>query len=72
MTEKTRYVINTTVQEMNEYFEQRHREEKKSIGWFIWFEGSRERIFLGPEKPNLEIGDRVKISIEKIDETSHS
>ncbi len=38
--------------------------ERKNIGWFVLFEGSNEWKFLGNEKPNLQVGQKVKIRIE--------
>lgn len=50
-----------------------HRDERGEfgvqyhpIGWFVLFEGSRERLFVGHEKPrDLNVGDVVWISIQK-------
>lgn len=36
-----------------------------SVGWFVTFEGSRESLFLGIEKPSLAKGDEVEITIRK-------
>ena len=38
--------------------------ERKTIGWFVQFEGSHEYTFLGFEKPNLQIGQKITIRIE--------
>lgn len=38
--------------------------ERKSVGWFVLFEGSHEWNFLGFEKPNLQEGQKVTIRIE--------
>lgn len=43
---------------------------KVSRGWFVQFAGSYESLFFGQEKPNLEEGDKVKISFEKIKENT--
>lgn len=40
--------------------------EKANLGWFVRFEGSWESIFLGDTKPAFVVGDRVKISFEKV------
>lgn len=37
-----------------------------SRGWFVQFQGSYEALFFGREIPELEEGDFVKISFEKI------
>jgi hypothetical protein len=41
--------------------------ELPNNGWFIHLEGSRESLFLGAEKPPFEVGDLIKISIEKVE-----
>lgn len=40
----------------------------KELGWFVLFEGSRERLFLSPPeiKPELEIGQAVVITIATV------
>jgi len=38
----------------------------ESIGWYIWLEGSYESICVGQQKPELQVGDRVNITIERI------
>lgn len=38
--------------------------ETENIGWFVLFENSHEWLFLGFEKPNLTVGQGVKIRIE--------
>lgn len=38
--------------------------EREDIGWFVLFENSHEWLFLGFEKPQLEIGQQVTIRIE--------
>lgn len=39
--------------------------QSTSLGWFVTFEGSRESLFLGLEKPSLAKGDEVEIIIRK-------
>lgn len=39
----------------------------ESLGYFVLLEGSHEAICLGTEPPELKVGDRVKITIEKED-----
>lgn len=41
-----------------------HRVE--SLGWFVTLEGSYEKVCLGPERPDLKAGDRVKVTIQKV------
>lgn len=38
---------------------------RENLGWSVLFEGSHERLFLGYEKPDLQAGDPVRITIEK-------
>lgn len=38
----------------------------RSLGWFVHFEGSRESIHFGFEKPDIEVGDKFKITFEKV------
>jgi len=43
-----------------------HPVYKTSQGWFVLFEGSRERLFVGDSKPaDLNIGDKVMIAVMK-------
>ena len=39
--------------------------EKAALGWYVLFEGSHEKLFLGWDRPELAAGDKVKISIER-------
>lgn len=41
---------------------------KEDRGWFVRFEGSQERMYFGEEEPTLKKGDKVKITIEKIND----
>lgn len=52
----TRYIMYSSVKAMRE----------ANGGWYVWLDGSRESIFLGEERPQLEVGDPIKISIEKV------
>jgi hypothetical protein len=36
-----------------------------SLGWFLLAEGFGEAICLGPNKPNLSEGDKIKITIRR-------
>jgi hypothetical protein len=38
--------------------------EHENIGWFVQFEGSDESNFLGFDKPDLTVGQKVLIRIE--------
>lgn len=37
-----------------------------SLGWFVAFEGSREALHFGYEKPPIEVGEEFKITFEKV------
>lgn len=37
-----------------------------SLGWFLFLTGSHEAIHVGMEKPDLRVGDKMKITIEKV------
>jgi hypothetical protein len=38
---------------------------EEDLGWAVLFEGSLEWLFIGREKPDLEVGDPVTIIIER-------
>lgn len=39
--------------------------EEENLGWAILMEGSLEWLFIGYEKPDLEVGDPITIIIER-------
>lgn len=39
--------------------------ESLSLGWYAWFSGSYESLYLGETKPDLAAGDTINISITK-------
>ena len=39
---------------------------RQKLGWFILMAGSRESLFVGEEKPEIEVGDQVEVVIQKI------
>ena len=44
--------------------------EYENLGWFIHIAGSYEWLFISHDKPDFEVGDAVRVSIEKVtDET---
>jgi hypothetical protein len=70
------YVIRTYVENVSEQFrvlEIRKDPEnttnslvkREPLGWFIRLRGSQEQLHVGWEKPDLQIGDEVKITIER-------
>lgn len=38
--------------------------EEEALGWAILLEGSLEWLFVGEEKPDFAVGDKVRITIE--------
>jgi hypothetical protein len=73
----TRYRISTTVRsiefvkqtvrttmEKGEDGEKKVVAEAEDVGWFVCFEGSWERLFLGMDKPDLVKGQQVEITIQ--------
>jgi hypothetical protein len=70
----TRYKIPSTVRSV-EFREKIVRTEKVGdeivttmvpLGWFVCFDGSRESLFLGQDKPDLIAGQAVAIIIEPV------
>ena len=57
----TRYILTETV----DYIFERFDYLDKSIGWFIRLEGSGESFYLSPTQPDLQVGDKLKITLEK-------
>ena len=39
--------------------------DTRSIGWWMSLEGSRESLFVGTSKPDLEAGEVIKVSFSK-------
>lgn len=37
-----------------------------SLGWSLFLTGSHEAIHVGMDKPDLKVGDKMKITIEKV------
>ena len=71
---KMRYIINSKVSAIQEEFDQKYISgfgdnavfEKKSKGWFVFLEGSYEKLHLGTEKPDWKKGDKIRITMEKV------
>ena len=69
----TAYVLSCRVERVFEHFTQRHIRgsgkeaefEPESQGWFISLDVNFLTLYIGQEKPSLEKGDRVKITIQK-------
>jgi hypothetical protein len=68
-----RYKFSSTVKEVSEQFSNKYVTgfgdnvvfQKASLGWYIHLEGSYEALYVGVERPVLQQGDRVSITIEK-------
>lgn len=71
---RMRYIINSTVRGVTEEFYEKYISgfgdsavfERTSKGWFIFLSGSYEKLHLGFDKPDIKVGDKVKITIEKV------
>lgn len=70
----TAYVLHSTVVEVREHFKTTHVEgtgkdatfSNHSLGWYVLFEGSGECLYFGESRPELNEGDKVKITFERI------
>jgi len=40
--------------------------QDQSFGWYVAFDGSYEALYFGPTKPDFNVGDKIKISFERI------
>lgn len=68
------YVLLSTVTDVREHFKTVHLEgtgkeakfTNNSLGWYVLFEGSGECLYFGETKPELDAGDKVKITFERI------
>lgn len=72
---KTIYVfqalVTKVVEEIERFNWHKHEDgavthDQRSRGWFIALDGSHERIFIGQDKPDIQKGDTIKITMEKI------
>ena len=61
---KTRYVFNVNVHSIKEKFDLSPK--ANSLGWYIQLEGSGESFFISETEPELKVGDKVKITLEKV------
>jgi len=66
-----KYSFFTTVDEIfhHEPMVRSHRDGSvvtEDRGWFIRFNGSYEALHVGTEKPEMGVGDRIKLTVEKI------
>lgn len=76
---RTRYVFETEVVRVFRHepvvraFKVHHEDEPDTVeqvtqdlGWFVALDGSREALGLGPDKPDLAPGDKMRVSLEKV------
>ena len=54
---KVRYVVYSNVTKV----------EKVGLGYFVHFLGSHELIYVGEDVPDMRVGDKVRITMEKVD-----
>lgn len=40
--------------------------EDESLGWHILIDGSNDGLHVGPEQPDVSVGDTVEISVRKV------
>jgi hypothetical protein len=70
---QVRYVTYTKVTEVTFRQRQSYKDgvgaaatfEEIPLGWFVYMEGSYEALHVGMDKPDLEPGDKIKITVEK-------
>lgn len=39
---------------------------RESIGWFVSMEGSRESLFVGTDRPDLEAGHTLEVTLRRV------
>lgn len=69
-----RIVVFSKVRNLEEAFERRWDGgtgpnaifRNHSLGWYLYLEGSYEAIYVGDTKPPFNVGDKIKISFEKV------
>lgn len=73
---KVRYVINSKVVRI----EKRHRKiwvsgsgdsaifHEQDMGWWLVMTGSYESLYLGEDQPPLKEDDKIRITLERVDE----
>ena len=70
------YVINTEVLKISEEFARMYTSgfgesatfNKVSKGWFASFAGSYEALHLGYKEPEWKVGDKIRITFEKVND----
>jgi len=71
-----RWVTHTRVLSVREEFRKTYvsgfgesaKFNERSLGWYAHLEGSYESLHLGSERPEIHAGDRVKITVEKVED----
>lgn len=72
-------VVYTTVKDVHEHFKSIYVKgiggdaefDLRHEGWFVQFDGSNESIYFGDECPKLSIGDKIKITFERITDSAN-
>ena len=72
---KINYVFNARIMNLAERFKPVYQGgtgkeayfKDVSIGWYMHLQGSFEAIYIGLEKPNLQAGQLIKITMEPVD-----
>lgn len=73
MPDSIRYVFHTEVTQIEERFKPVWKGgvgvaaafDQVSLGWFAYLKGSYEMLHVGDTKPELKVGDKIKVTIEK-------
>jgi hypothetical protein len=63
---KINYVVHTTVKRLEAIG------PEPNTQWFAQFEGSWESLCFGAEHPQFSVGDKIKITFERIDDAQPS
>lgn len=71
----TKFVYHRTLKAVEERFHKKHVTgagkdavmEDVSAGWYATFVEDPVAAYLGPMKPGLKAGDKVKLTLEKLD-----
>lgn len=71
---KVKYIFETTVLSIKQAKQknwvsgtgENAKFEEVSMGWYVHLDGSFEGLYLGVEKPELNPGDEIRITLEKI------
>lgn len=70
---RTKYILETTILGLEEKFENKYVSgakdnavfDARSLGWWVTCRGIPDWIFLDDEKPELGVGDKIVLTLEK-------